>query len=225
VPCREYVTVINIHEGTGSSGKGHVIEERHAARAGSPSRGDLVAAAERLLQDEGIDALTIRRVATEVDASRQVVYSRFGDKAGLLRALHDEGFHRMAASMDALDEPPGTDAHILALGFAYRRTAHDAPALFDLMFGPTGPAFVPDASAQAVAKASFTTIIRGARAWLEANGGASDEAVSLAHALWAATHGVVSLERTGHLTHRAAQRELRALLRRVLHGSLAGSRS
>ena len=179
-----------------------------------------MAAAERLLREDGIEALTIRRVAASVGASRQVVYSRFGDKAGLLRALHDEGFRRLAAAVGSLDEPVGTDAHVLAVAATYRRTAHEASERFDLMFGQAGPAFQPDPSAQQVAEQAFGAIVRTARAWLAAHDGDQAQSVPLAHALWAATHGVVALERAGHYAAEAAERELADLLRRVLYGSL-----
>jgi hypothetical protein len=67
---------------------------------------------------------------------------------------------------------------------------------------------------------AFAAIIRGARAWLETNGGDPTQAVSLAHAFWGATHGIVALERAGHHSPRAADRQLSALPDRVLHGSL-----
>ena len=47
----------------------------------------LLDAAGALLAAEGPDALSVRRIATEVDTSTTAVYSLFGGKPGLLRAL------------------------------------------------------------------------------------------------------------------------------------------
>jgi AcrR family transcriptional regulator len=204
---------------------GASIEQRHAARAGSASRDDLLTAAEQLLHQHGPKALTIRRLADEVDASRQVVYSRFGGKDGLLRALHDKGFRRLGAAIEAIDVPMGTDDHILALADTYRRAARDAPALFDLMFGQRGPALEGDPAARLMAERAFDGIVRGAGAWLEAQRGERQGTTSLALALWSATHGVVALERAGHLDDVTAGRELHGLMRRVLRGSLGEVRA
>ena len=57
-------------------------------RSARPSRADVLEAAERLLVIEGPDALSMRRLATELGTSYQVVYTRIGGKADVVRALH-----------------------------------------------------------------------------------------------------------------------------------------
>jgi AcrR family transcriptional regulator len=199
------------------------MEERHAARRGAPTGADVLAAARAILRDEGPAGLSVRRVAEAVGTSRQVVYSRFGGKAGLVRALHDEAFTLLGDRVGSVAEAPGTDAHVVALGRAYRRVALDAPELFDVMFSRPFPEFTADADARAVAVASFRHIVEGAASWLRANG--TDAAPAAAHrmarSLWSATHGVVSLERAGHLTDEQATEQLDDVLRRVLRGSEA----
>ncbi len=162
---------------------------------------------------QGSSALSVRSLATELGASRQLVYSRFGSMGGLLDALYGEGFRRLEARARSVTEPPGTDAHVIAQAEQYRAFASEEPELFALMFGASGE-FEPSQEARAASEASFEAIADGARAWLTAERGSGRGALLLARDLWSATHGVVSLEAAGHGGH-----DLPALIGRVLRGS------
>ena len=51
-------------------------------------RSRIHAAAEALLEEEGIDGVQVREVAERAGTSTMGVYSRFGGKAGLLDSLY-----------------------------------------------------------------------------------------------------------------------------------------
>ena len=79
--------------------------------------------------------MTARRVAGEVGASTQAVYTHFGGMDELLAEIWREGFRRFG---DALDEPAVTDdpvADWMAQGWGYRRFALRDPHLYRVMFG------------------------------------------------------------------------------------------
>lgn len=192
---------------------------QHAARAGAPTGRDVLAAAQDLLERHGPAGLSVRRVADALGVSRQVVYSRFGDKSGLVRALHDDGFERLSAELAAVGATPGADIHVVALGLAYRRAAMHAPVVFDVMFARPFVEFERDDEARAVALASYEHIVAGARAWLHRNGGAVEQALPLARVLWSSVHGVVMLERTGHLAPARSVAQIEDTVRRLLRGS------
>lgn len=196
-----------------------VTAAQHSARPGAPTAREVLAAAETLLDRHGPAAMSVRRVADAVGVSRQVVYSRFGGKAGLVRALHDVGFDRLTVEVQSVAAEPGTDDHIVGLGLAYRRAALASPAVFDVMFARPFVEFTRDDEARAVAVRSFAPIVAGARTWLDVNRGDHDGAVVLARTLWASVHGVVMLERTGHLSARAATTQIRDATQRILRGS------
>ncbi|MGH2942049.1 MAG: TetR/AcrR family transcriptional regulator [Solirubrobacteraceae bacterium] len=65
---------------------GAVVERRDATR----NRRRVLAAAQRLLSESGVDAVDIREVARAAGVGVGTVYRRFGDKAGLCAALLDE---------------------------------------------------------------------------------------------------------------------------------------
>ena len=165
------------------------------------SRDDVLSVAEDLLTRAGPQGLSVRHIADALGVSRQIVYSRFAGKPDLVRALHNEGFSRLSAQFAAVPGPAGSTAHVLAMARAYRASAMASPALYALMFGRPIAEFEPDDQARAVAAASFQPVVDSSRAWLAAHtrSTADSAARGLAMRVWAATHGVVSLEAAGLL--------------------------
>jgi AcrR family transcriptional regulator len=159
----------------------------------------LVDAGARLLAEGGPAGLSLRRVAAAVGVSTMPVYTLFGDKQGLLVAMHREGFLRLGRALALV--PPGDDPlfFLSALGLAYRQAALASPNLYGLMFGQAVPGFAAGTDGQAAADAAYRPLVEavaGAQA-ADVLGGSSAERVAL-H-LWAVAHGMVSLELTGQL--------------------------
>ena len=95
----------------------------------------LVEAAERILENEGPSALSLRAVAREAGVSAAAPYHHFKDKNELLAAIAQEGFELLAQAMRegaAHEEDPRR--RLNALGVAYVRFARDNPALYNLMY-------------------------------------------------------------------------------------------
>jgi AcrR family transcriptional regulator len=102
---------------------------------GDATRVALLAAAERLIDEEGPDAAGVRSVADEVGTSTRAVYSVFGSKQGLLEALATRFFEELHAAIDAvpLTEDPGADLVEAAMQ-AFRGTVIKHPSLYRLVF-------------------------------------------------------------------------------------------
>lgn len=96
----------------------------------------LLAAAERILEKEGIQALTLRAVARAVGVSHTAPQNHFSDLTGLLSELAALGFRRFAAALHEAAEAGGTDprARNRETGRAYVRFARSHPGLFILMY-------------------------------------------------------------------------------------------
>src|SRR5262245_47902905 len=93
----------------------------------------LLDAAERLIAEEGLEALSVRRVAGAVGATTRAVYSLFGSKEGLVVALGVRAFDLLGTAILALpatDEPGGdlVEAGVVV----FRRFVLQHPALFRL---------------------------------------------------------------------------------------------
>lgn len=102
----------------------------------------LLAAAETILQRDGLAALTLRAAAREAGVSHAAPAHHFGDLSGLLSELAAEGFRRFGAQLKAATQ--ATDSRRWDGARAYLAFATENPALFQLMFrsdrlDPTNP--------------------------------------------------------------------------------------
>jgi AcrR family transcriptional regulator len=91
---------------------------------------DLLEAAERIVDQEGLDALSVRRVANAANVTTRAVYSLFGSKDGLVVALGARAFDLLKAALDA--SPPSSDPTsdlVEAGALVFRRFALEHPAL------------------------------------------------------------------------------------------------
>jgi AcrR family transcriptional regulator len=95
----------------------------------------LIKAAERILERDGIQGLTLRAAAREAGVSHAAPKNHFGDLSGLLSELAAVGFERFVATMQAHvgdSDPPPT--RLAAIGRGYVAFARAHPGLFLLMF-------------------------------------------------------------------------------------------
>jgi AcrR family transcriptional regulator len=67
-----------------------------------PTAKRIAGAARRLLDSEGAEAVTMRRVAAAVGITAMAVYRHYPDRKGLLNALADEGFGELAEKLAAV---------------------------------------------------------------------------------------------------------------------------
>jgi len=95
----------------------------------------LLRAAERILERDGIQALTRRAAAREAGVSHAAQKNHFGDMTGLLSALAAVGFQRIAAAMQAgLPDTDSPGERLQAIGRGYVSFARAHPGLFRLMY-------------------------------------------------------------------------------------------
>ena len=112
-------------------------------------RDAIVAAARALIVEDGLEALSLRRLAAQLGVTAPALYAHVRDKRDLLRALAEGEFETLVARFDAITDPDPI-ARIKGHGRAYVQHARENPELFRVMvlFPPemspaTGPAGVP----------------------------------------------------------------------------------
>lgn len=148
-------------------------------------RGAVITAAIELLETVGPGGLTVRAVARAAGVAPMGVYNHFGDKDGLLAAIKQVGFVRLAETLQSDEDDPL--ARCRAVGVSYRALALEHPAVYRLMF--THPEEPSD-----VAMAAFERFIDFIRYGQERGAFISGDPHDLAKAIWAAVHGAVMLE-------------------------------
>lgn len=173
----------------------------------------------RLLSDEGPAALSLRRLATEAGTSTSAVYSLFGGKPGLIRAVYLEAFGRLAARLDAVPRGDDPAAYLVELGVAYRESALASPDLYAVMFGRAVPGFEPDKDDTDATMSAMEPLVGAVRAALSAGVLVDVEPTVVALSLWGQVHGLVSLELSGSMPEGF---EVAAHYRRVLGAAVRG---
>ncbi len=160
------------------------------------TRAALLRAAAALLQEGGNAALTVRAVADRVGVTTRAIYSVFGSKEGLVRALFRTGFRGLEQELAAVPETDDPIADVRALGLAYRRSALARPDLYGVMFGRPIPEFEPDADDQALAAGTLDELRNAVRRGVTAGVVAGDVEERTIQ-LWGLVHGLASLELRG----------------------------
>ena len=93
----------------------------------------LLETAERIVEADGLDALSVRRVAEEAGTTTRAVYSVFGSKDALVVALGSRAFELLGSSLRALPATDDPAADLVEAGVAvFRRFAVDHPSLFGI---------------------------------------------------------------------------------------------
>jgi AcrR family transcriptional regulator len=101
-----------------------------AARAGRAA--EIVAAARLILEEEGADALTMRRLAAEVGIQAPSLYKHFSTKRALEAAIIEQGMLKFGQALHNAVAAPGRAGPVRSLLDAYRREALASPFLYRL---------------------------------------------------------------------------------------------
>lgn len=156
------------------------------------TRATLLMAAATLLSDEGPSALTVRRVAESVNGTSKMIYTYFGGKDGLMEALYLHAFNRFTGVLEAESGEALPIVRLLRMISAYRGFAMADPALYNVMFGDFGNVWQPPIECRREAWRSFSALREAVQLNLPDN--RQKESTRATYVLWAAMHGVISLE-------------------------------
>jgi len=184
------------HDDRAASG----VRKRETYHHGS-LREELIDACVRLIEAEGIGAVSLRRVAREAGVSPGAPYHHFPDRAALLSAISAKGFEILARDLTAAvgrsSGTPGPDdvARVVATYVAFARRQ---PGHFQIMFRPelSQPEKHPAVREAGDAALKVLTDL------VEGLGIADPQALAIA--LWALAHGLASLTLDGQIAHIAA---------------------
>ena len=173
---------------------------------------EIVAAAITLLDESNDPAtLTLRGIARQAGITAPAIYSHFPDRAAVIAGLLARSFEELRdvvqAALDGQDDPV---AALVAAGRAYVQFAWDHPGRYRLMFAAGG--YAPDAVG------TFTLVKEAIKSCVHAGVSASDDPHTDTWLLWAALHGVATLEKAA----RSAYLRLGALDRPAMLETLIG---
>jgi AcrR family transcriptional regulator len=151
----------------------------------------VVAAAAQIADAEGLDAVTLARVAAALGVKSPSLYNHVDGRDGLLRGIALLGLGELTAALrDAAVGRSGADG-LQAAAQAYRDYVKDHPGRY-AAGAITAPA--PDDDAHLAAATAVLDVLRSVlRAWSLSD----DDTIHALRALRAAVHGFTTLESAG----------------------------
>jgi len=165
-------------------------------------RHQLLAAAEEIILERGVDGFTLREAARRAGVSPAAPAHHFGDARGLLTEVALLGFRDFGRALEQADQAGGSDPtqRLQRQGLAYVRFALENPARFQLMFrhdkhDKTNEEFVN------VSKHAYGVLegaIRAATGTAESQP-LTPEAYGLLLATWSIVHGFAHLALGGEM--------------------------
>ncbi len=194
------------------STEGPSKERRERERA--DMRSAIIDVAYSLVQDGGVEAVSIREIARRIEYSLRTIYLYFRDKESILDAVRERGFRELAAYLADAEKADyaATDERIPAeklrrLGHAYLAFAQDQARLFSVMYFREPPnvrrSFTAcadneteeaPAPCEAAEMSPAFSILRSAVAdYLGSTAGNPERVRSVAFALWGLVHGLATL--------------------------------
>lgn len=158
----------------------------------APSRtstAEILAAARAILEEDGLDALTMQAVAARVGVRAPSLYKRVADRAALVKAVADEVTEELRRTLepDAEGGDPGGQVRVIAHRF--RTFVRRHPRGYALLFAPLPPDEAPDAAALAAVGRPIVEVMRRMTG--------EDGALEAARTVVAWAHGFVTLELAG----------------------------
>ncbi|MGC5248089.1 TetR/AcrR family transcriptional regulator [Gordonia sp. DT219] len=152
----------------------------------------LIDVAIEIVGSKGLGALSVRTAAQGASTSTTAVYSLFGSKDELTRAVLVRAFRRFStAQRAALDARTGEP--LMDLGVAYVGWALANPRLYELMFVLTAVGIEPSPETSAAGVEAFTPLHDAVCQAIESGTFRRADPMTVAASLWSQVHGAALL--------------------------------
>ena len=187
-----------------------IAERKGRERAEREHR--IVAAARVIAEREGWNAVTIRRLADEIEHSQPVLYSHFENRDAIVAAVALEGFKELSVGLrEATHGSTGQRNALKNVAMAYLAFALRHPAVYEAMFIlPTNLRFA-QAETRPELLAGFEALSAAVKPFCV-------DVDVVSETFWAALHGLYELERSGRIRPSARVERIDLVVR-----ALAGS--
>jgi len=160
-------------------------------------KGDLLAAAQKLINQEGADALSLRKLARDVGASTMSTYYHFENRKALLVAVGIKGFNELEQRITMALEKVNTPVDAIESTMeAYFKFAREKRHLYHLMFVQLNEERHTIPEFRDAATKGFYLLARSAKAHMDQHDHELDlDAIGMCY--WAILHGRVCLATEG----------------------------
>jgi len=168
---------------------------------------DLLKAAEKRINEGGIGALSLRKLAKDTGVTTMATYHHFANKEALLVKIAINGFAKLSEMMitDCSDDATPAE-NVKAIMRGYFKFALENPYVYHLMFGQEiqGKPTIPDF--KEAASNSFYLMANTLKKHLDADGLKVD-ADAVGMSFWGTLHGLVCLVTDGTILYKSRSEE------------------
>ncbi|WP_432542872.1 TetR/AcrR family transcriptional regulator [Kineococcus sp. SYSU DK002] len=171
------------------------------ARERADVRERIIAAAMEVLVAEGATALTMRRVASDMDYTAPVIYQHFANKDALIAEVVRRGYDELVDRLDAVRHVPDVDARLAGMAAEYLRFAGENEHLFEAMNGTALSADGRRAAAQPVIDVMWNLVDE----WVQKHQ-VELEIGEACDIVWGTLYGIATLGRLGTFGEARARR-------------------
>jgi AcrR family transcriptional regulator len=183
----------------------------------SDFRSRAVECATSLFIEGGMDALTMRGIATELGCSAMTPYRYFENLEEIIAAVRAQGFERFAdKQQEAFQRGEGAERCLLNLKHAYIQFAVDEPELYTIMFQLPREEDQNYSDLITQSRRGFSYLVNATELAVE-EGFMDGDPLTIAHVLWANTHGLVSLHLSGKLLMGRSLKDLSEIVLQIPH--------
>jgi AcrR family transcriptional regulator len=181
----------------------------------------ITVAGRRLLDKEGAEAVTMRRVAQAVGVTAMAIYRHYPNRSALLNALADEGFEQLAARLTRKRFFGTIEARLTKMAEIYLEHAFENPRLFELMFlKPRAGARRYPRDFKAGRSPTANLMVQLVEEGMKNGYFREDDAWEIVLEMGALSHGLIMLYLGGRLelSHARFRALYRRSFRRYIHG-------
>lgn len=175
----------------------------------------------RILEEEGPEKVSMRRIAREVGITPMAIYHYYPDHQTLLRSVTDAEFGKLLSFFEARQKRTSREDRLLMIMDGYLDYALARPKIFDYVFCRyrEGVRQFPDGFRDRQSP-TLNPIADRLAEGMQSGELKQDDVWEVAMELWAHAHGYVTLYRAGrfNLTERQFRMLVRRSIRRLLDG-------
>lgn len=174
-----------------------------------------------ILEKEGPEAVSMRRVAHAVGITPMAIYHHFPNRDFLLNTITDREFAKLLSHIESHPLRGTVEEKLIAVMEGYVDYAFAQPRVFDFVFSRPRPGarqFPKDFRARQ--SPTMNPVADVIAAEIQKGNLKKDDVWELAFALWAHVHGYIMLYRGGRIA--LSEKEFRKLLHRSLRRFLYG---
>lgn len=156
------------------------------------TRASILEAAYKIVKEEGWQALSMRKIADEIEYTAPIIYEYFSNKEAILAELNKKGYLYLAKEMEeARNKHENPGEQLEAMWMAYWNFAFKKKELYQLMFGVQMNCCTMKKTPEGEAPAKLVT--DAIRQLMNGKNLSENEVCRRYYTFWSVVHGLVSI--------------------------------